>query len=154
MTVPIPRARSAEAKVPNLAVQLARVAHFRSLDLPAGDVQELDFLAFALLGDVGDSLQRGALWEQLQEPAIRLWHLICDDWDDRDLDELTDRDAGRFTFATQQHEVDHRYCLTRERLEHEIESAVLLARLCTREVRRSSRRLPTFPPGYAPKQVA
>lgn len=105
---------------------LARLAHFRSLDLP--EAHELDFVAWHLLACVGDTIATAAVWEQIQDDCNRLWHLITDDWDaDTDLDELTEDDWARYSFATQQQEVDHRYAATRERLCHDIEHAVALA---------------------------
>jgi hypothetical protein len=114
------------AITPGLAEQLARIAHFRALHLP--EVDELDPVAFHLIGKVGSLVDQAVLWERLQEDAIRLWHLLIDDWDDRDLDELTEDEWRRLDFQTQQAEIDHRYTATRARLAHDIEQAVWLAR--------------------------
>lgn len=150
LTVTNPRPARIDAGLNGLAIQLARVAHFRSLDLPEAD--ELDGLAFWLLGNVGPAIDRAALWEQLRDPAVHLWHLIAADWRETDLDEVPEGDWLRHDFPTEQAEIDHRYCVTRERLEHDLEHAVFLARVCAAE-RSRGRRLPAFPDGYAPMAV-
>lgn len=115
-----------------LAEQLARLAHFTQLDLP--DVAELDALALHLIGDAGSPDRCRDLWQQLKEgDAGKLWHLLIDDWDDRDLDEIPERDWTRYSFATVQQEEEHRYAVTFHRLCGQIESEVAYARLAARE---------------------
>jgi hypothetical protein len=104
---------------PGTAIQLARLAHFADLDIPEAD--ELKFTGYWILGAVGDPDQ---VWESLHDDAIRLWHLISDDWDDRDLDGPDDLDE------------DTRFERTRTRLETELEHAVWLARYSESERRR------------------
>lgn len=107
------------------AENLARLAHFRGLDLP--EAAELDFVAWHLLAAVGDSIDQAAVWLLLQDDCRALWHLITDGWDADDLDEISEDDWARHSFATQQQEIDHRYTATRERLCHDIEHAVAVA---------------------------
>lgn len=121
-----------------LAEQLARIAYFAVLELP--EAGELNEVAAFLIGDVGEALDRAMLWDQLQEPAIQLWHLVTDDWDEGDLDEIPEADWQRFDFATQQQEIDHRYTLTRERLADEIEHAIRRSRYAAMFARRSEQR--------------
>ncbi|TFV91375.1 hypothetical protein [Blastococcus sp. CT_GayMR16] len=116
-----------------LAEQLARLAHFADLDLP--EVQELDAVACFLIGDVGDATAKTELWEQLKAgDAARLWYLISDDWDDRDLDDAIDTDAG----LTREQEEQARYERTRNRLCSDIERTVYLARYRAAEARRGT----------------
>jgi hypothetical protein len=103
------------------AIQLARLAHFADLDMP--EAVELKFTGYWILGAVGDP---APLWEALHDDAIRLWHLISDDWDDRDLDELPEVDY--FPGMAPQVAESVRYARTRTRLECEIEHRVWLAR--------------------------
>lgn len=117
-----------------LAEQLARIARFRNLEHI--QPEELDEVAFYLIGRVDD---RAGVWERIQDDCNRLWFLITNDWDDRDLDEIPEADWARYSFSTAQQELDHRYEITRARLEHEIESAVRLARYRTAEAVRSAR---------------
>jgi hypothetical protein len=120
------------------AEQLARLAHFRALNLP--EVDELDAVACFLIGDAGDSQARRELWEQLRDDAERLFHLITDDWDSDDLDELTERQCMRLPLvALEQEIVDARYAATRERLAADIEGTVRLARYTAAENRRNAR---------------
>lgn len=112
---------------PGTAEQLARIAHFRALDLP--EVEELDIVAGFLLGDVGDVLHKQELWGQLQDDCHKLWHLLTDDWDDRDLDELTEAEYEASYFPSQGFETDARYEKTVARLAFCIDRDVWLARV-------------------------
>jgi hypothetical protein len=106
------------------AEQLARIAHFRGLDLP--EAHELDAVARFLIGRVTDPAE---VLEHLHDELDQLWSLITEDFDDDQLDELTDDDWSRHSFATYQQEVDHRHCATVARLVHDIEGHIHLARI-------------------------
>jgi hypothetical protein len=123
-----------QAVRPGTAENLARLAHFRGLDLPEAD--ELDSVAYQLLGDVGDTNAKRELWEQLRDGDGRsLWYLIADDWDDRDLDELTEAQCTRLPLTATEDEVTQlRYEVTRERLLGDIERTVWLARARAAEI--------------------
>lgn len=131
MTTTVPRPRVIPV-TNGTAEQLARVAHFRALE----DTQpeELDFVALFLLGDVGDSADKWELWEQLRDDCGRLWHLITDDWDEADLDDPREADAG----LTAAQEEQARYERTRDRLCGEIERAIHVARYRAAEARRGT----------------
>jgi len=118
-----------------VAEQLARVAYFRTMEHPQAD--ELDCVARFLLGAVGGREATDLLWSQLRDDCQRLWHLITDDWDDRDLDELTDGEWARSSFPSAGYEIDARYEKTRDRLTGEIESAIYRARVAAVEARRA-----------------
>lgn len=135
-TLPTPTAGPNVPPIPGMAEQLARIAHFRSLDHP--EAAELDAVVFWLAGPQVPLVDAAVLWSELREPAEHLWHLITGDWDEDDLDELSESDWLRYSFATQQQEVDHRYHATRDRLVDEIESSVALARLMARETQRAA----------------
>lgn len=119
------------------AEQLARLTHFRALDLP--EVAELDAVALFLIGDVGDPTDKLRLWQELRTDCLALWYLIASDWDDRDLDELTDADWMRHSFATQEQELAHRYGVTRDRLVSEIEGCIWRHRYSQAERTRPAR---------------
>lgn len=104
------------------AEQLARIAHFRALETV--QPEELDAVALFLIGQVGDPMEKLALWNDLRDDCERLWYLITSDWDDRELDELTDADWHRHQFATQEQELAHRWSRTRDRLAAEIEGCI------------------------------
>lgn len=126
------RALLPPAPIHGLAEQLARLAHFSSLDLP--DVAELDAVALHLIGVPGDPAREADLWQQLKEgDATTLWHLLIDDWLEEDLDDIPERDWTRYSFATRQQEEQHRYAVTFHRLCAQIESDVAWARLAARE---------------------
>lgn len=116
------------------AEQLARVAHFR--DFEHVQPEELDAIAHYLIGDVGDPIDRDVLWAELRADCLTLWHLVTDDWSERDLDEVPEADWARHEFATGQQEIAHRYQITRDRLCLDIERAVWLARYTAAEARR------------------
>lgn len=123
---------------PGTAEQLARLAHFAALEHP--DAEQLDYLALWLLGPVGDSQAKWALWQQLKEgDAQRLWYLISNDYDDRDCDELTADVYAHEWFANADAELVRRAELTADRLREQIEGAVRLARYRAAEARRASR---------------
>lgn len=119
---------SALRELIGVAEQLARLAHLRCR-VSVTDSLELDAVAQHLLGPVGFSVERALLWEHLQEPALALWRLLDDDHDEHDLDELTEADWARESFATRGQELMRRYEITRERLCREIDTAVFLARV-------------------------
>jgi hypothetical protein len=121
------------------AEQLARIAHFRALETV--QPEELDAVALFLIGDVGDATEKLALWHELRGDAEKLWYLVASDWDDRDLDELTDADWMRHSFATVDQELAHRYGVTRDRLVGEIEGCIWRHRYAAAELRRVVRRL-------------
>lgn len=104
------------------AEQLARIAHFRAVEHT--QPEELDVVALFLIGKTGDATEKLALWNELRDDCERLWFLITSDWDDRDLDELTDDDWMRHSFATQEQELAHRWAKTRDRLAGEIEGCI------------------------------
>jgi hypothetical protein len=107
---------------PGTAEQLARISHFRVLE--ETQPEELDYVALWLIGDVGSSGLKWGLWEELRDgDAAKLWYLVSDDYDDRDLDELDADD-----FPIQGPEFDERYQRTRDRLVHQIEERIRLAR--------------------------
>lgn len=119
------------------AEQLARIAHFREFEHT--QPEELDAVAFFLIGDVGHPVDRDVLWASVREDCLSLWHLVTDDWTERDLDDVREADWSRFDFATSQQEIEHRYQITRDRLCCDIERAVWLARYAAAEARRTAR---------------
>lgn len=132
-----PSTAALPAPVPHgLADQLARIAHFRALDLP--EVEELDAVACFLLGDVGDAVERLSLWDELRDDCEQLWHLITADWSDDDLDDLRDDDPAWWPFTDAQ-VLECRYQQTRDRLEGDIETAVRRHRYAVVEARRAAR---------------
>lgn len=106
------------------AEALARIVHFRALDLP--DAHELDAVARLLIGRVTDHRE---VLEQLHDELDQLWSLVTEDFDDDQLDELTEVDWSRHSFATYQQEVDHRHLMTVARLVGSIEGHIGLARI-------------------------
>jgi hypothetical protein len=124
------------------AENLARLAHFRSLDLPEAD--ELDAVAFFLLGDVGDTNAKRELWDAIRDgDGQALWYLVADDWDDRDLDDLTETQCTRLPLTATEDEVTQlRYEVTRERLIGDVERTVWLARFRAAEITASMQRHP------------
>jgi hypothetical protein len=127
------RSRAPQPVRPGTAENLARLAHFRALDLPEAD--ELDSVAYQLLGAVGDTNAKRELWEQIRVGDGReLWFLIAADWDDRDLDELTEEQYRRLEPADHAEELDARYEVTRDRLVHDIERTIWLARARAAEI--------------------
>lgn len=107
------------------AETLARVHHFRQLTDTLPDAHELDPVLRFLLGAVTDPAEvLGHLHDELDQ----LWSLITEDFDDDQLDELTDDDWTRHSFGDYQQEVDHRYAMTRHRLAADVESYIRLAR--------------------------
>jgi len=118
-----------------VAEQLARLSHFALLDLP--EVHEISRVADFLIGDVGGAAQARRLWNELHADCHRLWHLISDDWDDRDLDELSFADARRMDpGATAEQELMVRYERTRDRLVADIEDRIGRGRYTAVEMRR------------------
>lgn len=121
------------------AEQLARIAHFRSLDLP--EAAELDDVAAFLIGDVGSPLDRRDLFERLTDDCLLLWHLITSDWDTDDLDEVPEVDWQRHDFPTQEAELAHRYTTTVNRLTETIEGTIRWDRAAAAHRREAERRL-------------
>jgi hypothetical protein len=114
------------------AEQLARLAHFQAME--ETQPEELEAVALFILGRVRrDVVDRVLFWADLQPDCEQLWHLITDDWDDRDLDEVPEVDWARFDFATAEQELAHRHERTRGRLVDEIELAIAVARTATAE---------------------
>jgi hypothetical protein len=113
---------------------LARIHHFRGLDLP--EAYELDDVTRFLLGRVPDADE---LIEQLGDDLDQLWSLLTDDYDDDQLDELSDRDFRRFDFATYGQEVSHRHSCTVARLVHDVEQRIHVARVVRAEQDRPTR---------------
>lgn len=107
------------------AETLARVHHFRQLTDALPEAHELDPVVRFLLGRVTDPAEIvGHLHDELEQ----LWSLITEDYSDEQLDELTEGDWERYSFSTQEQEVDHRYAITRDRLSHDIECYIRMAR--------------------------
>lgn len=128
LIAPLPSRFTAEQVRPGLAENLARLAYFRLMEHPQSD--ELDAVAMYLLGDVGDAMSKRDLWERVQPQCEHLWHLITDDWDDRDLDELTEAQAVRLPLtATEDDQQALRHEATVSRLVFEIERDIHLARV-------------------------
>lgn len=115
------------------AEQLARLRHFRQLDLP--EAHELDPVARFLIGRVGDATE---VLEQITDELDQLWSLITEDFDDDQLDELTEDDWARHSFATQQQEADHRHTATVARLVYAIEGHIALHRIIHAETGRTT----------------
>lgn len=105
------------------AEALATVAHFHALDGP--DADGLRRVWRLLIGPVADADE---LFELLRDDLERLWSLINDDWDEPDLDDLTEADFPRFDFPTRQQELEHRLGATIERLSSEVEGFVVRKR--------------------------
>lgn len=108
------------------AEQLARIHHFRQLTDPLPDAHELDPVARFLIGRVGDARE---VLAHLADELDQLWSLITEDFDDDQLDELTEDDWARYSFATQQQEIDHRHAATVARLVGDIEGYIWLHRV-------------------------
>jgi hypothetical protein len=120
---------------PGTAENLARLAQLRWQDTP--DAYAADEVAAWLLGAVGD---RAALWSRLQADCQLLWHLLSEDWDEYDVDALTEQAAELCSFATVEQELAHRHTATRDRLVTEIEGAIWTARYRAHEQRRAEQR--------------
>jgi len=133
---PLPGPFTVQPVPHGLAEQLARVAHFRELDHP--EAHELNCVARFLIGDVGGRDAADLLWVQLRDDCLRLWHLVTDDWDDRDLDELTAAQYERLGVCSYELEQHARFERTRDRLSSEIETAVHAARYRAVAARRAS----------------
>lgn len=120
------------------AVQLARAAYFSLCDNPQSD--ELVSLGLWLLGDVGGASAAYALWRDLEGDLIRLWHLITDDWDDGDLDELPESVAERMAGVPSMWLLEARHEATRDRLICQVHTRVWAARYRARETARTAER--------------
>lgn len=117
---------SAALPVPHgTAEQLARVHHFRQLTDTLPEAHELDPVIRFLLGRVTDHRE---VLEQLHDELDQLWSLVSGDFDDDQLDELTDDEHAAAFFPSYGYEVDARYTKTRDRLIAEIEGVIWRAR--------------------------
>lgn len=120
---------------PGTAENLARLSHFRGLEHT--QPEELDAVAYFLIGDVGGAMRAATLWQQLCEhDAAQLWHLITDDWDDRDIDDPIDEDAA----LTTPQELEARHERTVARLVWDIEQRISVARYDAAEAKRAAAR--------------
>jgi hypothetical protein len=108
------------------AEQLARLQHFRGLTDTLPEAHELDPVARFLIGRVADPRE---VLEHLADELDQLWSLITEDFGDDQLDELTEDDWARHSFATQQQESDHRHSATVARLVGDIEGYIWLHRV-------------------------
>lgn len=125
---------------PGTAEQLARCWYLRSLhDGDHDATAAVDDLASFLIGNVGGWNAAQELWVRIEADLHLLWSLMDGLWAEPDLDELTERDWVRMSFATAAHEVQARYERTRERVAADIEGAVRLARYQAAEARRAAR---------------
>ena len=105
---------------------LARVWHVRQLTDTLPDAHELDPALRHILGPVTDP---AAILQHLRDQLDQLWSLLTEDYDaDNDLDEVPFEDWLRYDFPTFQQEVEYRYSVTVDRLVHDIESYIRMAR--------------------------
>lgn len=105
---------------------LARVWHVRQLTDTLPEAHELDPVLRFLLGPV---THPAAILQHLSDQLDQLWSLLTEDYDaDNDLDEVPEADWARYDFPTWQHEANHRYARTFERLTDDIESYIRMAR--------------------------
>ena len=118
------------------AQALATLAHFETLDNPDND--SLRHAWRLLIGPVPNPDE---VWEHLTDELLQLWRLTSEDWDwDEDqLDELTEADWARYSFATQQQEIDQRLGMTIERLSSQIEGYIVRKRYELAELERATR---------------
>lgn len=112
---------------------LARIWHFRQLTDTLPDAHELDAVTRHLIGRVPDHHD---VLEHLADDLDQLWSLTTEDFDDDQLDELTEDDWAKHSFVTYQQEIDHRHLATVARLVWDIESHIHLARLVHAETER------------------
>lgn len=119
------------------AEQLARIAWHRGLE--AADPTELDSVALFLIGPGGSVQARLDLWENLRDDCLHLWHLITADWDDADLDELTDQQWDDLFLVDRHAEEAARHHITVNRLIGEIEGAIWRHRYTAAERERATR---------------
>jgi thiamine pyrophosphate-dependent acetolactate synthase large subunit-like protein len=108
------------------AEALARLQHFRQLTDPLPDAHELDQVIRFLVGPVHDATQ---VLEQIGDELDQLYDLVTEDYFLDQLDELTDDDWARHSFATYQQETDHRHAVTVSRLIYAIEGHIVLHRV-------------------------
>lgn len=108
------------------AETLARVHHVRQLTDALPEAHELDPVLRFLLGRVTDPAE---VLEQLHDELDQLWSLLTEDYDDEQLDELTDADWQRHSFSSYQQEADYRHSLTVSRLVADVEGHIWRARL-------------------------
>jgi hypothetical protein len=127
---------AAEPVAHGTAEQLARVAHFRNLTDTLPEAHELDPLCSFLIGRVDEWAD---LMGELTDELDQLWSLITEDFDNDQLDELTEADWERHSFATQQQELDFRYSATIARLVGDIEGHIWLHRVVHTERARIAR---------------
>lgn len=108
---------------PGTAEALARVMHFQAVEHV--QPEELDSVARWLIGHVTDPRE---VAQHIADELDQLWSLLTDDFDDDQLDELSDADWERHSFSTYAQEVEHRRALTLTRLVAAIEGHIWLAR--------------------------
>lgn len=105
---------------------LARVWHVRQLPDTLPEAHELDPVLRHILGPVTDP---AAILQHLRDDLDQLWSLLTEDYDaDTDLDDVPFEDWLRYDFPTFQQEVEYRYSITVDRLVHDIESYIRMAR--------------------------
>lgn len=131
---PLPRLQPVRG---GTADALARVAHFRNLTATLPEAHELDDVIRFLLGAVDDT---ATLMAALAEDLDRLWSLATDDFDDDQLDDLSEDDFRRFDFPTYGQEIAHRRTATVDRLSDEVDRRIFLARY------RAAHQVPTTTP--------
>ncbi len=107
------------------AETLARVLHFRQLTDTLPEAHELDPVIRFLLGRVTNPTE---LLDHLRDDLDQLWALATDDYDDDQLDESTDTDWEQHSFPTWQQEMEYRYSITADRLVHDVENHIRVAR--------------------------
>ena len=115
---------------------LARLLHFRSLTDALPDAHELDPVIRFLLGPVDDPAE---VLEHLADELDQLYSLVTEDFDDDQLDELTEADWERHSFATYAQEVEHRHAATVARLVYAIEGHIAFHRIIHAENARGFR---------------
>jgi hypothetical protein len=120
---------------PGTAENLARLAQLRWQDTP--DAYAADEVAEWLVGAVGN---RAAMWARLRPDSRHLWFLVSEDWDEDDLDSLTEQECELYPFATVEQELAHRHTATHDRLVADIEGAIWTARYRAHEQRRAEQR--------------
>lgn len=104
---------------------LARVWHVRQLTDTIPDAHELDPVLRHILGPVTGA---AAILQHLRDDLDLLWLLITEDYDNDCLDEVPEPEWARYDFPTWQQEIEYRYSITVDRLVHDIESYIRMAR--------------------------
>ncbi len=105
---------------------LARIWHVRQLTDTLPEAHELDPALRHILGPVTDP---AAILQHLRDQLDQLWSLLTEDYDaDNDLDEVPEADWLRYSFPDGQQEIEYQYSITVDRLVHDIESYIRMAR--------------------------